>query len=75
MLSAMSEFDHDYTPYSVTSSQCLGAPHQFGRISVGLGLCQARQPCNNAKAACIESRGNPVNQLPGYFWCELAVNQ
>ncbi|HVY25261.1 MAG TPA: hypothetical protein VHB79_01865 [Polyangiaceae bacterium] len=67
--------DDYYKPQTISSSQCLAAGHQFERTNVGLALCQSRQPCNNGKARCIESGGSPVNQLPGYFWCEVSNNQ
>lgn len=75
VLSTTSADNHDYTPLTISNSQCLAPGHQFTNVSVALGLCQDRQPCNNNKAACIPSSRDPVNQLPAYFWCQLAVNQ
>jgi hypothetical protein len=75
MLSTTSQDNHYYSPLTISSSQCLNALHAFGRINVGLDLCQARQSCNNDKAPCIASSGDPINQLPGYFWCEVSNNQ
>jgi hypothetical protein len=59
----------------VTSSQCMGRPHQYGDRNAGLSLCQSRQPCNEGKAKCVASEGDDKSQLPGYFWCRVFINQ
>jgi hypothetical protein len=75
MLNFTTAHDDYYKPQTISSSQCLARQFQFERVNVGLALCQSRQTCNGGKARCIESGGSPVNQLPGYFWCEVSNNQ
>lgn len=67
-----------YFPDSVSSASCLPATSPLpGMISVGLALCQDRQPCKTANEPCLASAAYPgdagaVNALPGYFWCRVS---
>lgn len=41
-----------------------------------LALCQTRDACGGAREfPCRESRGTPTNPLPGYFWCDLTIEE
>lgn len=63
-----------WTPETVTTSACRF--QYVGSVSThwGLGLCQTRQDCANGDYTCRKSRGVSKNPLPGYFWCELEVD-
>lgn len=61
-----------FTPASVALSACHVATTEGLGGSLGLGLCQERKACVDQTVPCRASAGEP-NQLPGYFWCELAV--
>lgn len=69
-----------FTPSKVGGSQCLSPEHQFERSTVGLALCETRQPCRNQSFECVASTNTtpdvmpPDNQLPNYHWCVVAKN-
>jgi hypothetical protein len=64
-----------FRPREISSSQCMHHNEVFSQFNVALALCQDRQACNDNQFACTSSAGNPVNRLPGYYWCEMRNEQ
>jgi hypothetical protein len=63
-----------WTPQSIGLSSCRYL--YVGSIAThwSLALCQTRDACGGDREfPCRESRGAPTNPLPGYFWCELTI--
>jgi len=59
-----------FTPYTVTSTQCMDRNNYVGQIKTGVGMCQARVPCDG-RFLCHEPYDPSNNPLPGYFQCDL----
>jgi hypothetical protein len=65
--------DDPWHPTSVQLSDCRYA-HAVGLgRHFALGLCQERKACADSRYSCRSSDIEPLNPLPGYFWCEIQV--
>jgi hypothetical protein len=75
-LSYTSETGADpWIPQSIALATCRYA--YVGSIANhwGLALCQTRDACADRQFPCRESQGVPTNPLPGYFWCNLNIEE
>jgi hypothetical protein len=62
-----------WIPQSVALASCRYAHAGSIGSHWALGLCQTRDSCAAGEFPCRASVGDPTNPLPGYFWCELTV--
>jgi hypothetical protein len=62
-------------PGEISHSRCAYHEEAFSQSSIVLALCQDRESCNENKSPCQASSGDPVNRLPGYYWCAISADR